>query len=144
MSDFEYDDPAVLERWVTGARTQIQEYLSLEGLPHGQVGDWPAWHVVPVVSIWAIESVRSPGSIGWWVIYGDLPTDYISARGIVNPRTAMAAFSQRWTDYIAAFRQGNLPPGFVIGDGSEALLGPLESRAATLDRWVNDDECWDD
>jgi hypothetical protein len=82
MTKEDYDDPEVEERWCEQQRVAVNEYLQSQGVKHGRVGDWPAWHVAPYVSIWAIESVNRPEWIGWWVICGDLPTDYISASDI--------------------------------------------------------------
>ncbi|WP_353072428.1 DUF4826 family protein [Tunturiibacter gelidoferens] len=42
----------------------VTEYLAKEGLDHGKVGSWPAWHLVPYVSIWAVESLLAPGHVG--------------------------------------------------------------------------------
>jgi len=45
--------------------------------------------------VWAIESAVEPGSIGWWVISGDLPTDYAGSDGLLDPREALRAFAAR-------------------------------------------------
>lgn len=52
MSD--RDDSAMEEQWCAERRAQITSYLQSQGLDHGRVGEWPAWHVAPYVSIWAI------------------------------------------------------------------------------------------
>ncbi len=64
------------ERWCQERRAQVAEYLRREGVRHGRIGEWRAWHVAPYVSVWAIESATLPESVGWWVICGDGPTDY--------------------------------------------------------------------
>lgn len=114
MTGPDYDDPEVEASWVSDARTQVAEYLSQQGLEHGPVGDWPAWHLAPMVSIWAVESLEGPGRVGWWVIYGDLPTDYVSGTGIGAPREAVAAFARRWADYT-----------LVAGKAARLLNTPL-------------------
>ncbi|MBL0041714.1 MAG: DUF4826 family protein [Xanthomonadales bacterium] len=53
-----YDDPELEERWCMDRRQEVESYLSKEQVPHGRIGEWPAWHVAPYVSIWAIESQR--------------------------------------------------------------------------------------
>lgn len=63
------------EHWCKAQRLQVIEYLSSQSLLHGEVGEWPAWDVYPYVSIWAVESIKRPGFVGWWAIAGDLPTD---------------------------------------------------------------------
>ncbi len=144
MAEPDYDDPQVEEHWCLQARKYVAEYLSSQGVSHGQVGEWPAWHVAPVVSVWAIESASRPGWVGWWVIYGDLPTDYVSAKEIRHPRSAIGAFAKRWGDYVSAHRSGEPPSDFVLGDGSKELVDLLEGRAAALAEWAADDELWAD
>src|SRR6266446_5228772 len=56
MKKPDYDDPAVEERWCNEQRVNVTNYLSSQKVKHGRIGDWPAWHVAPYVSIWAIES----------------------------------------------------------------------------------------
>ena len=108
----DYDDPPVEEQWCEDRRAQVAAYLQREGVEHGQIGEWPAWHVAPYVSIWAIESKKRPDRVGWWVICGDLPTDYVSAAKIKHPRD--------W---------GELAP----------LVDP---RASMLLKWADDDSLW--
>ena len=64
------------ERWCERERERVIAYLKHQRLYHGAVGEWPAWSVHPHVAVWAVESVVRPGWVGWWVISGDLPTDY--------------------------------------------------------------------
>ena len=146
MSLRNYDDPAQEEKWCDERRTEVIAFLKREGVVHGRVGDWPAWHVAPYVSIWAIESAKRPEGIGWWVICGDLPTDYVSADAIKHPRDAMRALSQRWIKVSEHMARGEEHPAVSIGTpDSRPTLGPLlRSRAETLSDWVDDDEAWED
>lgn len=137
-----HDDPQVEEEWCAEARASVVSYLSREGVAHGRVGEWPAWHVVPYASIWAIESATRPDHVGWWVISGDLPTDYVSAESIKHPRTAMAAVAERWSRYVAGVRAGSPPEDLRVGDGSKELVDLLEKRASILARWARDDSVW--
>jgi Domain of unknown function (DUF4826) len=86
MKKPDYDEPAVEERWCREQRANVARYLRSQKVRHGRIGDWPAWHVAPYVSVWAIESVVQPEWIGWWVISGDLPTDYVSSRDVSPPQ----------------------------------------------------------
>jgi Domain of unknown function (DUF4826) len=113
---------------------------------HGRVGEWPAWHVAPYVSIWAIESKKSPDWIGWWVICGDLPTDYISASEIRHPREAMRAIAGEWREQARLMTSGEKPSSIRIGQPEDwASLAPLlETRASMLLQWANDHSLWKD
>jgi hypothetical protein len=138
------------ETWCAARRLQVSEYLATEAPTHGtrfgRVGDWPAWHVEPYVSVWAVESVRSPGQVGWWVICGDLPTDYVSTSGLDNPRAAVRAIAIRWLDYAPHLHEGQAHPEITIGNGTPdpELAELLKSRAKLLLDWADDDSVWPD
>jgi len=40
------------EAWCNNGRDRVIAYLKKEGLSHGKVGDWPAWHLPPYVAVW--------------------------------------------------------------------------------------------
>ena len=144
MSAPNWDDPALEERWCGERRQEVSEYLAKEGVTHGDVGSWPAWHVAPYISIWAIESLKAPGHVGWWVICGDLPTDCLSAATVNHPRTAMLAFAERWKDVAAHMRKGKPHPELQYGppDADPQLSALLGKRSDVLRRFVEDDSMW--
>lgn len=128
------------EAWCAERRVQVSEYLRGQGVDHGEIGEVPAWFVAPIMSIWAIESLKSPGSVGWWVICGDLPTDYCSASDCRHPRLAMKRIAERWREEIAA----TPPDAPTIGEtGLNVELMPLlEGRATVLLEIVDDETAW--
>jgi hypothetical protein len=140
------DESAAEERWCEERRAEVTRYLAREGVNHGRIGEWPAWHLAPYVSIWAIESSKTPDSVGWWVICGDLPTDYVSAEGAKNPRDAMRTIAESWREQADLMAHGKSRPDIRIGQPEEwpSLSPLLKSRAATLLAWANDDAVWRD
>ena len=92
--------------WCANERTRVIEYLKQAHLAHGAVGEWPAWHVWPHVALWAIESAARPGWVGWWVISGDLPTDYATCGPERHPREGVRDIAQRWHTAAAQWEQG--------------------------------------
>lgn len=136
------------ETWCAARRSQVSKYLATEAARHGtrfgRVGDWPAWHVEPYVSVWAVESVSSPGRVGWWVICGDLPTDYVSRSGLDDPRAVVRAIATRWLDYAPHLHAGQAHPEITIGNGmpDAELADLLASRAKLLLDWADDDNVW--
>jgi hypothetical protein len=132
------------ERWCAERRAQVEEYLVGEAVTHGVIGERPAWHVAPHVSVWAIESSRSPGSVGWWVICGDLPTDYVSSDGIRHPREAVRAIARRWREIVPYLERGESHPSLTLGTReTSAILAPLlRARSALLAAWADDDSVW--
>jgi hypothetical protein len=145
MKNDDYDDPQIEEAWCNERRQDVRDYLRRQGVMHGEIGEWPAWHVVPYVSIWAIESRVIPGAVGWWVICGDLPTDYVSAAKIKHPREAMAEFGKRWAKIIPYLQQGKPHPKFAVRmEGKRRQLAPLlKARAKLLSGWAKDETLWD-
>lgn len=134
------------ERWCEEQRKCVVDYLRGQGLAHGEVGDWPAWHIAPYVSVWAIESLKQPGFVGWWAISGDLPTDYVTCGPERHPRAALRDFAGRWKIAAAAFAEGRQPEGFTMGSGAirPDLAGLLEERAKMLLRLAEEDGVWEE
>ncbi len=149
MSEPDYDDPAVEEHWCGEQRAKVSDYLRSQKVKHRRIGDWPAWHVAPFVSIWAIESLARPEWIGWWVICGDLPTDYISSTDVKppqHPRKAIQVIAERWLKQVAAWNDGRNYDGIrIAGAHSHSELAPLlEARAKLLMEWADDDSFWEE
>jgi hypothetical protein len=117
MSPRDFDDPDMEREWCDTRRADVEAYLKDAGVAHGRIGGWPAWHLAPYVSIWAIESLARPEWIGWWVITGDLPTDYISSADIEppqHPRKAVKAIAGRWLRMVDAWKNGREYEGIRI------------------------------
>ncbi len=135
MNEPDYDDPDVEDHWCLARRNEVETYLRRQELAHGELGEWPAWHKAPFVSIWAVENLRRQGWVGWWVVCGDLPTDYIEADDIKRPRAALRAIGERWTRVLR---------GEPVTDChvSKELLPLLESRAGAVLALANDDQAW--
>jgi len=132
------------ERWCEERRAEVVEYLRREGIHYGRVVEWPVWHFVPHVSIWAIESAIAAQSVGWWVICGDLPTDYVSADQAVSPREALRAFAIRWSEVAAYMFRGEAHPTIEIGaPRTWPELAPLlKRRVELLNACADDEESW--
>ena len=146
MKDIKWDDDANVERWCAEQRQVATEYLKSQPVRFGELGEWPAWHVAPYVSVWAVESIAAPGKVGWWVICGDLPTDYASGAGMPDPRGAVAEFAKRWNEVASAMERGEEHASLSVGapDDAAELAPLLKSRAQLLSTWVRDDSVWDE
>ncbi len=142
----EWDDPEVQDQWCADARGHGEAYLRDEQVEYGRIADEPTWFVAPYVALWAVESKPRPGTIGAWVISGDVPMDLASAEEHEHPRAAMHAIADRWLAYAADVREGRSNDAIEIegiADESE-LVSMLVSRAETLHEWAADDDLWDD
>jgi len=145
MQDRDYDDPSVEEEWVLSTRKEVETFLRNHSVEHGEVGEWPAWHVAPMTSIWAIESKICPGAVGRCVIAGDHPTDYVSANGVRPPRAAPAGLRARSREVVQHMNQGTPHPTIRLGNASNwsDLAELLEPRTELLEKWANDSSLWD-
>ena len=132
------------EVWCDGERSRVIAYLSREGVVHGKVGDWPAWHVWPYVAVWAVESVKSPGWVGWWAVSGDLPTDYIGCGPERHPREGLRDIAARWKEAAKTWSEDKSVVGWSVGTPKERpTLGPLlATRAELLLSYAADDGLW--
>ena len=132
------------DAWIASQRRVVQEYLERERVDHYGVGDVPAFHVHPYVALWAVQSQRSPGWVGWWAISGDLPSDYVSRGKIAHPREALRAFARRWHELSAYMLRGEEHPDVKIGTPDQwPDLGDLpQRRAKILQGYADDDRIW--
>jgi hypothetical protein len=134
------------ERWCAEQRANVLAYLAGETCPSTSVGDWPAWHVAPILSVWAVESVEHPGWVGWWVVSGDFPTDYTECGDERHPRQGLRDIGLRWQDAAQKWLKGEEVDGWQLGDSKRhAELAPLlRTRAEMFLEIAEDDENWDE
>jgi hypothetical protein len=145
MDSDRYDDPAIETGWLRGQRASVEAYLATQRVAHAGVPERPAWFVAPYFALWPVASLKRPSSTGWWVVSGDVPTDYVSSAEGERPREALQSFSRRWTDLAARMSRGEPHPTMQVGDRARAgeLAPLLRSRATLLERFADDDGCWD-
>lgn len=130
------------KKWCDEHRMYVIEYLEKEGVNHGKVGEIPSWDVIPYTSIWAIESKKFPGSVGWWVVCGDHPTDYVSSKDIKNPRKAYEAIANQWLDVCNRKDKKAEHPTVKIELKDKEQIQMLRQRAETFLAWVEDESNW--
>ncbi|MEI7986252.1 MAG: DUF4826 family protein [Armatimonadota bacterium] len=115
-----FDDPQVEGDWCAQQREHVEWFLDQQPIQPGRIGEWPAFHIAPHVAIWAIESGEEEDLLGWWVITGDLPTDYFSAMELHHPREVLAAAADRWQMLLDNIKNG-------VEDDSISLPGLAEN-----------------
>jgi len=127
--------------WNEARREDAVRYLAKQGVTHGGIAATPEWSLPPYVSVWAVTSLKAPESVGWWVICGDLPTDYCSAATYRSARWAVRSIAESWKAAAASVR----PWDQTIADsGLPVSLAPLlASRAELLLEWTDDPDIWE-
>ena len=145
MNDEESQSPDE-DAWVVERRSAVIAYLHGEGVRHGQVGEWTAWHLQPYLAIFAVESVIAPGRVGWWAITGDVPTDYVSFGDADHPREVTRHFARQWAEVSAFMLRGEPHPETTIGTPEQwpELGDLLRRRSQLLQQWADDDSIWND
>lgn len=134
------------EEWIRAQRSQVEDYLRAQSVDHRGVGEYPAFHVHPYVALWAIQSKKSPGQVGWWAISGDVPTDYVSSLDCGHPREALRAIVKRWVEVSTYMLRGERHPSFRIANPDQwpELADLLRRRAEILREYTEDNELWHD
>ena len=93
-----------------------------------------------------MESKKRPGSVGWWVICGDLPTDYVSAAAIKHPRAAIRSIAEEWREQArpstSQERRDDIRIACPADWQSLALL--LDARASLLLGFASEESVWQD
>lgn len=138
-------DEFKLEEWVKAEKEKVVTYLQEQGIDSLNMGDWPAFDAAPHFAIWAVESQKSSGSVGWWAFSGDCPTDYVSENGDCHPRSALKELLDRWKKYIPYLNKGENPPNVNFGseENLTELARLLEKRIDILSAWHLNDELWE-
>jgi hypothetical protein len=130
--------------WLRKQRARAEEYLWGQDVDHAGVAEEPSFDVHPYLALFAVNSKRYPGRIGWWVIVGDIPADYISSAERKTPRDAIRGFAELWLEVSDYMLRGKEHPELRFGDPDHwPTLGEhLQSRAEMLRFIAKDDDYW--
>jgi len=110
----------------------------------------PAFHIAPIIAVWAVESINNPGWVGFWAFSGNLPGDVISRDWNDkndNPRKALARMNAVWRTYIGHLQKGNNPPNVKLGNNENQRIemsGILQENVSMFDSIIDDDSIWDE
>jgi len=127
------------EDWLDEQQDIAQLYMEKTGAQHGKIEKYPSFYVAPYLAVWAVESGKITNAVGWWVITGDVPTDYVSSSGVGDARAALRAFAERWHNSVELFNKGIADPAIRLNSETASLL---EERTKILSDWVLDDSKW--
>ena len=143
MTNEIYDDVQVENDWLTEPPAKVLRYLRLQKIRHGGVAPRPDWYLAPYVSVWPVAGRQSEDTT-YWVISGDLPTDYIESAALPDARAALRAFTTRWQQMSKLMKKGETHPEFTINGfkGSAEFDTLLAGRAVVLQEMAEDDAMW--
>jgi hypothetical protein len=131
--------PTSEETWCAAQATEAKHCAQRLELAHGRIGVWPAWHAMPTVSLWAVESANRPEWVGWWVMCCAMHSDAVAAHHLATPADALRAFAKRWTAHSLSLDRGEVPPTWAHVEVSTLpkLAAELKSWSAQLGVWAN-------
>jgi hypothetical protein len=139
----DWNNPEIEAAWFAEQRALAEQYLRGQQALFGSIEPEPAWSVPPYVAFWRALGGRS-GQPVYWVITGDLPTDFLPSDAAPTPRAAASAFAERWRTVAGYLSEGKEHPTIRVGAPQDrAGLAPmLRRRADTLHGWAAKDEYW--
>ncbi|WP_445946194.1 DUF4826 family protein [Shewanella sp.] len=131
-------DPELLrQEWV---RTQFQKanrFLGEKGVIPSKVITDESRYLAPYFAIWKMES-KQPTKQTFWVMSGDLPSDYVDVNVASTAREAVRHFSMMWQ-----VKAENLHRAGATKDATQAKFADLlVSRAESLYKMQADDKLW--
>lgn len=141
-----YDDPEVLAMWVAECRERLARELGEEGLRLCTIGEEPVSYAPGLACAWGVESALSTGEVDWWVINGDVPTNYLPVSEAPGPRTFLRVIGQCWRATSGVLERGDQPAELApIPPEDRARLGALlRRRSDILEEWAADDGAWEE
>ena len=122
--------------WVRDQFQKANKHLAENGVLFESVVTSESRYLVPVVAVWKIKATDKRL---YWVINGDLPTDFVIADVATSARDAIKHFSMAWQLKAANLRAAENADTTLL---EYAAL--LESRAEGLYTLQNKAELWQD
>ncbi|QYJ80220.1 DUF4826 family protein [Shewanella acanthi] len=126
------------QEWV---RTQFQKanrFLAEKGVIPSKVLADESRYLAPYLAIWKMESKR-PSTKTYWVMSGDLPSDFVDVKVAKTARDAIRHFSMMWQMQA----ENLIRSGATRRDATQAKFAQLlVSRAESLYRMHNDEKLW--
>lgn len=126
------------EQIQTWAREQFQkanQFLAKEGVLFDAVITEQSRYLAPLVAIWKIKAMDSKV---YWVLTGDVPTDFTLASNAEDARGVLRYFSLRWQ-----MKAENLLQNNTKNDSSQAAYAQLlADRAERIYKLQDKDNLW--
>ena len=129
--------PLSEEEIIAWSREQYQKataFLAEKGVIAETVSMENSRYLAPVLAVWKIKSTENKW---FWVISGDLPTDFIAEEGAESVRDTLRAFSFRWQ-----LKAENILTDKSVEQTQREFAAMLVGRADGLYDIFNKDELW--
>ena len=123
-----------MSSWVREQFQKANKHLAENGILFDSVVTEESRYLAPYVAMWKIKSTDNQY---FWVITGDLPTDFMSYENEKTARAAIKHFSLMWQ-----MKAENIRRNENASDEEKALADMFVSRAEGLHRIQAQDELW--
>lgn len=123
-----------MSAWVREQYQKANQFLAENGVLFESVQTEESRYLAPYVAIWKISALDGKQ---YWVITGDLPTDYMPFENENDPRKAMKHFSLLWHA-----KAENMRRTAVDDEAQLAEAEMLTARAEGLHRICTMKELW--
>ncbi len=141
-----YDDPEFAAAWWAKCREALVRQLTADGISDVAIDDEPISYAPDLACVWGAAHPHSPDTVAWWAISGDVPTTYLAAADIPDPRTFLRLVSRHWRAASDAMESGAPPAELIIGARKDwpRIIPLLRRRAEILEDWAEDDDAWEE
>ncbi|QLE85833.1 DUF4826 family protein [Shewanella sp. Scap07] len=125
------------QQWIKEHYQKANRFLAEKGVIPSNVLVDECRYLAPYVAVWKIES-KQPSKNTYWVMSGDLPSDYVDVKVAGTAREALRHFSMMWQ-----MKAENLVQSGATQDPTQAKFAELlVSRAESLYKIQSDDKLW--
>lgn len=123
--------------WVREQFQKANKFLAEKGIIPSKVLEQDSRYLAPYLAIWKLES-KQPQKKTYWVMSGDLPTDYVDVSVAETAREAVRHFSMMWQ-----LKAENLIKSGATKDATQAKFAQLlVARAESLYQIQEDENLW--
>lgn len=120
--------------WVRSQFQKANEHLASKGIVPDNVAVAESRYMPPLLAIWKLNT-RDKQS--YWVISGDLPTDYIQYSAATDAREAVRTFSLQWQ-----LKAQKIIESGISDKTQQDYANLLINRAQGLYELFSQDELW--
>ncbi|BAJ01788.1 DUF4826 family protein [Shewanella violacea] len=125
------------QEWIREHFQKANKFLAEKGIIPSKVIADESRYLAPYVAVWKMES-KQPKKQTFWVMSGDLPSDYVDVKVAATAREALRHFSMMWQ-----LKAENLIKTGAIKEPTQAKFAQLlVSRAESLYQIHNDEKLW--
>jgi hypothetical protein len=131
------EQEALTQQWIKTHFQKANRFLAEKGVIPSRVIAKDSRYLAPFLAVWKMES-KQPKVQTFWVMSGDLPSDYVDVKVAATARDAIRHFSMMWQ-----LKAENLIKSGATKDATQAQFAQLlVSRAESLYKIHHDDKLW--